>query len=97
MLTRPRGYELQVGEGDELDLDAFERLVHEGRELLEGDGPATRRRSSREALELWRGAALADLRSEPFAEEAAPRLEEAGSPRSRTGSTPISRSAATTG
>jgi DNA-binding SARP family transcriptional activator len=77
VLTRPRGYELQIGDADELDLDAFERLVHEGRELLEGDRPADAAPKLAEALELWRGAALADLRSEPFAEEAAPRLEEA--------------------
>jgi DNA-binding SARP family transcriptional activator len=77
LLTRSRGYELQVGEGDELDLDAFERLVHEGRELLEGDRAADAAPKLAEALGLWRGAALADLRSEPFAEEAAPRLEEA--------------------
>jgi hypothetical protein len=77
VLTRPRGYALQLGEGDELDLDGFERLVHEGRELLEGDRPADAAPKLAQALELWRGAALADLRSEPFAEEAAPRLEEA--------------------
>src|SRR3954452_18240624 len=77
VLTRPRGYELHVGGDDELDLDAFERLVHEGRELLEGDRPADAAPKLADALELWRGAALADLRSEPFAEEAAPRLEEA--------------------
>jgi DNA-binding SARP family transcriptional activator len=59
--TRPGGYELRVGV-DELDADRFERLVGEG--------------DYRHALELWRGPALVDVRSEAFARSAAERLDE---------------------
>jgi predicted ATPase/DNA-binding SARP family transcriptional activator len=59
--TRPPGYVLRVGD-DELDAVRFDRLVAEGR-------PA-------EALALWRGAALADVAHEPFAQVEAARLEE---------------------
>jgi DNA-binding SARP family transcriptional activator len=60
--TRPGGYELRVGDG-ELDADRFERLAGEG--------------EYRDALELWRGPALDDVRGEAFARSAAERLEEA--------------------
>ena len=73
LLTRPRGYELRVDEG-ELDLDRFERLVREGRELLGADSKGAAKRLG-EALELWRGPALAEF-SEPFARDAGARLEE---------------------
>jgi DNA-binding SARP family transcriptional activator/streptogramin lyase len=69
LLTRPPGYFLRVEPG-ELDLERFEVLTERGR--AEGD-PAL----LREALELWRGEALADLRDEPFAQRASLQLEEA--------------------
>ena len=69
LLTRPPGYFLRVEPG-ELDLERFEVLTERGR--AEGD-PAL----LREALELWRGEPLADLRDEPFAQRASLRLEEA--------------------
>ena len=59
--TRDPGYLLHV-ERDELDLERFERLAREGRET--------------EALALWRGTPLLDLRDERFADEARRRLEE---------------------
>ena len=55
------GYLLEV-EPDALDLDRFERLVRE--------------RRFTEALEIWRGPALADILYEPFANDAAQELEE---------------------
>src|SRR5436305_1163921 len=74
LLTRPPGYELRVEDG-ELDLDRFERLAREGRELLAaGDSKAAAKRLG-EALELWRGAPLAEF-SEPFARDAGARLED---------------------
>jgi YVTN family beta-propeller protein len=54
-------YQLRVGQG-ELDLDRFEEAVAAGRYA--------------EALAVWRGPALADLRFEPFAEGEAERLDE---------------------
>jgi DNA-binding SARP family transcriptional activator/streptogramin lyase len=59
--TKDPGYLLRV-EKDELDLERFERLAREGREA--------------EALALWRGTPLLDLRDERFADEARRRLEE---------------------
>ena len=74
LLTRPPGYELRVEDG-ELDLDRFERLAREGRELLAaGDSKAAAKRLG-EALELWRGPPLAEF-SEPFARDAGARLQD---------------------
>ena len=61
IVTRGRGYELRLGDGD-VDARRFERLVAE--------------RAPREALALWRGAPLADLADEPFAAAEIRRLEE---------------------
>ncbi len=69
LITRPPGYLLRVDPG-ELDLERFESLADRGRR--DGDGKLLR-----EALGLWRGEPLAELRHEPFAREAARRLEEA--------------------
>src|SRR5206468_875259 len=53
LLTKPPGYSLRV-EAGELDLDRFERLLREGRELLgAGDSKAAAKRLA-EALELYR-------------------------------------------
>ena len=61
IVTRGRGYELRMGDG-ELDASRFERLVADGR--------------PREALGLWRGAPLGDVADEPFAGAEIRRLEE---------------------
>ena len=74
LLTRPPGYELRVEEG-ELDLDRFERLAREGRELLAGGDSKAAAKRLGEALELWRGPPLAEF-SEPFARDAGARLED---------------------
>ena len=60
IVTRGRGYELQLP-ADSLDTVRFERLVDV---------------RPRDALGLWRGAALADLADEPFAAAEIRRLEE---------------------
>jgi len=59
--TRAPGYVFHLQPG-ELDLDGFERLAKEGRH--------------EEALALWRGTPLLDLREERFADDARRRLEE---------------------
>jgi DNA-binding SARP family transcriptional activator len=75
VLTKPPGYSLRVDEG-ELDLDRFEELVREGRERLRaGDAKAAAERFER-ALELWRGRPFAEFDAEPFARDAAARLED---------------------
>jgi class 3 adenylate cyclase len=72
--SRPGGYTL-VLDGDELDLQAFERRAEEGRAALaagEWEGAAE---LLREGLALWRGPALAGLPSEALRREAE-QLEE---------------------
>jgi DNA-binding SARP family transcriptional activator len=64
ILTRPPGYLIRVDPGA-LDLHSFEQLL--------GRGDAD---SLREALALWRGAALADVAYEAFAQAEISRLEE---------------------
>jgi predicted ATPase/DNA-binding SARP family transcriptional activator len=65
----PAGYRLDV-ERDDVDAHRFERLAAEARQA--GDAAAG---LFEEALGLWRGAALADVRA-PFAAAQAARLEE---------------------
>src|SRR5436189_1230445 len=75
-LTKPPGYSLRAEDG-ELDLDRFEVLAREGRELLgSGESKAAAKRLA-EALELWRGTPFAEFESEPFARDAGARLEDA--------------------
>jgi DNA-binding SARP family transcriptional activator len=69
--TRPPGYLIRAGT-TELDLLRFERLVEEA----ERAAPETAARLLREALELWRGAPLADIAHEGFAQTEIVRLEE---------------------
>jgi DNA-binding SARP family transcriptional activator len=70
--TRAPGYLLRAGPG-ETDLGRFEQLADEARGARE---PARRAQLLGEALELWRGPALAEFRDEPFSEAAARRLDE---------------------
>src|ERR687885_1367002 len=72
VVTRSPGYLVRV-EAGELDALRFDRLVAEARAAEE---PQLRAERLREALELWRGAALADLRLEGFAAREAERLDE---------------------
>src|SRR5205085_11750584 len=75
LVTRPPGYELRVDEG-ELDVARFESLVAAAREQLSTGNAKAAAKGLREALDLWRGPALREFRSEPFAELAAARLED---------------------
>jgi DNA-binding SARP family transcriptional activator/pimeloyl-ACP methyl ester carboxylesterase len=70
--TRPAGYRLRLDAG-ELDLARFEGLVAEARRRIE---PERRARRLGEALELWRGEPLADLRYQAFAQPEIARLTE---------------------
>jgi DNA-binding SARP family transcriptional activator len=73
--TKSPGYVVRVGP-DELDLDLFERLVDEGRELLARGLAAEASERLRDALSLWRGPPLADFTYESFARTAITRLDE---------------------
>ncbi|WP_250030002.1 ATP-binding protein [Paractinoplanes maris] len=69
------GYRLEA-EPDEVDVHRFTRLAHAGRDALRAGDFATASSTLTDALALWRGEALADVRSAPFAAAAADRLEE---------------------
>jgi DNA-binding SARP family transcriptional activator len=75
LTTRAPGYLMRV-ESDELDLQRFERLVDEGRDLRGRGLVAEASERLREALSLWRGPALAEFGYESFAQAAIGRLEE---------------------
>jgi DNA-binding SARP family transcriptional activator len=69
--TKPPGYRVNVQPG-ELDLARFRTLVDAAR----GGDPVERSQTLREALSLWRGAALADFAFEAFAQPHIAHLEE---------------------
>ena len=75
LVTQPPGYRLVVAPED-LDATRFEVLGEEGHRLLEEEQPGAAAQVLREALELWRGPALADVADEPFARAERQRLEE---------------------
>jgi DNA-binding SARP family transcriptional activator/ABC-type transport system substrate-binding protein len=75
LITRGGGY-LLAGAAGQLDLDRFESIVSDGRRALEAGEARRAGARLREALALWRGAALADLAYEPFARAEIGRLEE---------------------
>ena len=72
IVTRGRGYELRLA-AERVDAARFEGLVAAAA-AADADGAAAR--LAREALGLWRGAALADVADEPFAAAEIRRLEE---------------------
>jgi WD40 repeat protein/DNA-binding SARP family transcriptional activator len=72
IVTRGRGYELRVAE-EAVDALRFENLVEEAARQPTGAGANG---LAGAALELWRGAPLADVASEPFAAPEIGRLEE---------------------
>ena len=73
--TAPPGYRLVV-EPMSVDLFEFVRLSEEGRAALGSGDASGGAEILRAALALWRGAALADLAWEPFAQAEIVRLEE---------------------
>ena len=73
--TVPPGYRLAVDPAT-IDLFEFVRLCDEGRSALASGDAALAAETLRAALALWRGAALADLVSVPFAQTEILRLEE---------------------
>ncbi|HEX3455905.1 MAG TPA: BTAD domain-containing putative transcriptional regulator [Gaiellaceae bacterium] len=73
--TEGPGYRLRVESG-ELDLERFERLVALGRSRVAAGDAKAGASNLGEALGLWRGAALADVTYEAFAQADIARLEE---------------------
>jgi predicted ATPase len=76
LLTKPSGYSLRLRADDETDLQRFERLAAAGRTALTQGDPGTAAGQLAAALALWRGPALAEFASEPFARAEGDRLEE---------------------
>jgi len=72
--TSAPGYVFKV-EGDELDVERFERLAESGRRALAGGDASVAVDHLRAALALWRGQALGEF-TEPFAQHEGARLEE---------------------
>ena len=70
IVTHGRGYQLRV-DPDAVDVARFESLVEEA-----GRHTGAPNDRAREALELWRGAPLANVAEEPFAAAEIRRLEE---------------------
>jgi DNA-binding SARP family transcriptional activator/tetratricopeptide (TPR) repeat protein len=73
--TLPAGYMLEL-EPHQLDSRRFERLVGEGTEAIAAGEAPTAAALLHEALDLWRGPALADFVYEPFAQGEIARLDE---------------------
>src|SRR6266851_9023119 len=73
--TAPPGYRLVV-DPETVDLFRFVRLGDEGRSRLADGDAAGAAETLRAALGLWRGAPIADLAEEPFAQAEIARLEE---------------------
>lgn len=69
------GYMLTI-EAGELDAEAFRDGAAAGRAMLDAGDPAGASEVLREALELWRGPALAEVAFEDFARSEIARLEE---------------------
>ena len=73
--SQPPGYLLAVDPTD-CDVARFERLAADGHAAVGQDRPSAARELLGEALELWRGPALAEFAAESFARAEALRLEE---------------------
>ena len=64
--SHPVGYRLALAP-DEVDAVAFEALARQGSQALAAGDAATAQRALREALDVWRGPALADVPGARFA------------------------------
>lgn len=73
--SMPGGYLIRVGDGD-LDLARFEQLTRSGREAEAAADWTRAAERMRTAMSLWRGEALADVRSEWLTQRELPRLNE---------------------
>ncbi|MFF8379731.1 ATP-binding protein [Streptomyces sp. NPDC015661] len=72
----PAGYRLTVGDpATDVDVLRFEALAREGARAAAAGDPGRAAVLLREALGLWRGPALADVRDAPFAAGQAARLD----------------------
>jgi WD40 repeat protein/DNA-binding SARP family transcriptional activator len=75
VVTKAPGYALEAP-ADRHDAGRFEELLDLGRRQLSGGDPALALTTLRQALDLWRGPALAEFADEEWAITEAQRLEE---------------------
>jgi len=75
VVTRPGAYLLRTP-SERIDMTRFEHLAEEGRCALMARAPDRAAAFLRDALALWRGAPLADVSDEPFAQAEIARLNE---------------------
>jgi DNA-binding SARP family transcriptional activator len=75
LLTTSAGYLIDVGT-QEFDVFQFEALLSEGARWLQRDDPELAAETLRQALDLWRGSALCDVRDLQAARAEVARLEE---------------------
>ncbi|OSC56512.1 hypothetical protein B5181_34295, partial [Streptomyces sp. 4F] len=75
LATRYGGYLLQIP-SETVDVFRYERLVAEGRQAFEDGEDARAASQLREALDLWEGPALVDVRVGPVLEIEVLRLEQ---------------------
>lgn len=75
VLTAPDGY-LLAADDDRIDLRRFGTLLDRATALLDENDPARARPLLAEALALWRGDALADIRSDALHRDVVPALTE---------------------
>ena len=75
IVTRPAGYCLR-GAQEMVDAGLAESLIGAGRQAMAGGDAAAAARLLRQALDLWRGPALAEFADQQFAAAEALRLEE---------------------
>ncbi|MEU3627382.1 AfsR family transcriptional regulator [Amycolatopsis coloradensis] len=71
----PAGYRL-AADPDDVDVHRFERLAAEGRRTLSAGDAAKASELLRDALDLWRGPAFADITDAPFRDPQVTRLTE---------------------
>ncbi|MEV7415210.1 AfsR/SARP family transcriptional regulator [Streptomyces sp. NPDC089919] len=75
LATRYGGYMLQIP-NEAVDVHAYERLVAEGQQAFEDGEDGHAAKCLREALDLWEGPALVDVRVGPILDIEVMRLEE---------------------
>jgi DNA-binding SARP family transcriptional activator/basic membrane lipoprotein Med (substrate-binding protein (PBP1-ABC) superfamily) len=75
LVTQGNGYVLKV-DANQVDLDRFESLRAEGRQLIAAAEPSRAATVLAEALSLWRGQPLQEFTYEPFAQSEIARLAE---------------------
>lgn len=73
LVTHQDGYSLEIG-ADQVDAHSFDRMTKRGSRSLAAERPDEASQYLSKALELWRGPALADVRTGPLLQREVTRL-----------------------